>query len=96
MEMDSYGILSEKRMLLCLPYAGDSRLEKHIQWQRLYKNKLRALGVMRAEWGEGLNELDMEPIQAWCEKNNCGTRMSFDTFRFRNDDEITMFLLRWS
>jgi len=67
-----------------------------IEWENLTGFKLRAVGVMRAEWAKGLNEQDMDPIQAWCERNNCGTRTSFDTWKFRNDDEITMFLLRWS
>ena len=44
----------------------------------------------------GLSEQDMDPIQEWCEQHNCGKRRSFDTFRFRNKKEITMFLLRWS
>jgi hypothetical protein len=44
----------------------------------------------------GLSEQDMDPIQKWCEQHNCGKRRSFDTFRFRNKKEITMFLLRWS
>ena len=43
----------------------------------------------------GLNEDDIDPIQKWCEDHNCGRRMSFDTFRFKNKKEITMFLLRW-
>jgi hypothetical protein len=43
----------------------------------------------------GLSEQDMDPIQKWCEQRNCGRRMSFDTFRFKNKKEITMFLLRW-
>lgn len=43
----------------------------------------------------GLNENDIEPIQKWCEEHNCGKRISFDMFRFRNKKEITMFLLRW-
>ena len=43
----------------------------------------------------GLSESDMDPIQAWCEEHNCGTRTSFDTFKFKNKKEITMFLLRW-
>jgi hypothetical protein len=43
----------------------------------------------------GLSERDMDPIQQWCEEHNCGKRRSFDTFRFRNKKEITMFLLRW-
>jgi hypothetical protein len=66
-----------------------------IEWQNLTGFKLRAVGVMRAEWAKGLNELQMDPIQAWCERNNCGRRLSFDTFQFKNNQEITMFLLKW-
>lgn len=43
----------------------------------------------------GLSERDMDPIQEWCQKHDCGVRISFDTFKFRNKKEITMFLLRW-
>jgi len=43
----------------------------------------------------GLSEEDIDPIQSWCEKHNCGRRTSFDTFRFKNKKEITMFLLKW-
>lgn len=43
----------------------------------------------------GLSEKDIDPIQQWCVQNNCGTRTSFDTFKFKNKKEITMFLLRW-
>jgi hypothetical protein len=43
----------------------------------------------------GISESDMDPIQQWCEEHNCGTRTSFDTFRFRNKAQMTMFLLRW-
>jgi hypothetical protein len=38
----------------------------------------------------------MEDIQVWCEQNACGRRMAFDLIRFRTEEEITMFLLRWA
>ena len=44
----------------------------------------------------GLRDTDIDPIQDWCVANKCGVRMSFDTFKFRNEKELTMFLLRWS
>ena len=44
----------------------------------------------------GISEGDMDPVQAWCEENNCGVRTSFDTFKFKNKKEMTMFLLRWA
>lgn len=43
----------------------------------------------------GLSEKDMDPIQEWCQKHNCGRRTSFDTFTFKNKKEMTMFLLVW-
>ena len=47
-------------------------------------------------WTTGVTERTMDEIQAWCMENDCGVRTSFDTFRFRNRKEMTVFLLRWS
>ena len=41
-------------------------------------------------------EPEMDVIQAWCTENDCGRRMSYDEFRFRNEQEIIQFLLVWS
>lgn len=43
-----------------------------------------------------LKEEDIDPIQEWSEQHNCGKRTSFDTFKFKNEKEITMFLMKWS
>ena len=43
----------------------------------------------------GLREHNLEPIQLWCMNNRCGKRTSFDTFKFRNEAELSMFLLKW-
>lgn len=43
----------------------------------------------------GLRSHDLDPIQLWCAKNRCGRRTSFEQFRFRNEEEVTMFLLKW-
>lgn len=43
----------------------------------------------------GISERDMDPIQKWCVANSCGVRTSFDTFKFKSEKEISMFLLRW-
>ena len=40
--------------------------------------------------------LDIETIQEWCTENECGWRTSYDTFKFRNRDQLLMFILRWS
>lgn len=52
--------------------------------------------VSESSWLVGIGENDIEPIQQWCEENDCGKRVSFDQFQFRNKQELTMFLLRWS
>ena len=38
----------------------------------------------------------LEEIQAWTQEHGCGVRKSYNSWEFRNDQEITMFLLRWS
>ena len=43
----------------------------------------------------GLRSEHLDPVQEWCVNNKCGTRISFDMFRFRNNKEKTLFLLRW-
>lgn len=44
----------------------------------------------------GLNESHLVPVQQWCQENDCGKRISYDTFVFRNLTEMSVFLLKWS
>lgn len=62
------------------------------------RTRVTSLDYTREDYwgGFGLTESDLTEIQQWCTENNCGRRVSFDTFQFRNQREITMFLLRWS
>jgi hypothetical protein len=46
--------------------------------------------------GIGLSEDDMDPIQIWCELHGCGCRTSFDTFKFKNNKQVVMFMLKWA
>lgn len=81
--------------------------KKKIQWERLEGNRVRAytssdkryenIQGKELEWIFSLDadERDIDPIQKWCEENTCGKRTSFDTFIFRNEKELTIFLLRW-
>ena len=73
-------------------------VDKKIKWiQSEGRLRLAARAEIQPRgWEVGLNESDMEPIQAWCQQTNCGRRTSFDTFQFRNKKEMTMFLLRWA
>jgi hypothetical protein len=65
-----------------------------ITWQRLPGLRLQASTDSLGP--RGLNESDMDPVQAWTEECHCGTRTSFDTWRFKNEGQITMFLIRWT
>jgi hypothetical protein len=69
-----------------------------IKWQRLPGLKLQAYtdDVAPRGFERGLNESDMDPVQAWCEECNCGTRMSFNVWKFENEKHITMFLMKWA
>jgi hypothetical protein len=74
--------------------------ERHpptIKWQRLPGLKLQAYtdDVAPRGFERGLNENDLEPIQKWSEETNCGKRMSFNVWQFKNEKQITMFILRW-
>lgn len=69
-----------------------------IKWQRLPGLKLQAYtdDVAPRGFERGLNENDMDPIQAWTDECNCGTRMSFNVWKFDSEKQITMFLIRWA
>lgn len=57
--------------------------QEHLHWN--YSNP-----------GLQLGEKELVEIQQWCEQNHCGRRTSFDMFKFRNQKEMTVFLLRWA
>jgi len=69
---------------------------KKIVWVPAAGKNTLAARISEHSWLVGVGEHDIDPVQKWCEENNCGKRVSFDRFRFRNKKEMTMFLLRWS
>lgn len=44
----------------------------------------------------GLRDEHVDPIVEWCKQNNCGRRTAYNIFQFRNAEQVTMFMLRWS
>lgn len=69
-----------------------------IKWQRLPGLKLQAYvdEIQPGGFERGLNESDMDFVQAWSEECCCGVRMSFNVWNFENEKQITMFLIQWS
>jgi hypothetical protein len=52
--------------------------------------------TLRIVDGGSYSEEVIKEVQNWCNANNCGTRTSYDMFRFVNSEQITLFLLRWT
>ena len=48
--------------------------------------------ILTDEFGKQI----LPQMAEWCEENECGYRTSYDTFKFRNQEQLTMFILRWS
>jgi hypothetical protein len=69
-----------------------------IKWQRLPGLKLQAYvdEIQPGGFERGLSESDMDPIQAWSTECRCGVRMSFNVWKFKNEKQITMFLIKWA
>ncbi len=70
-----------------------------IVWQRDTEKPLILYARLAYDHGPithtGLRDTHLEPVQEWCMHNKCGRRTSFEQFRFRNEQEVTMFLLKW-
>jgi len=47
-----------------------------------------------ADLGESKDFISL--MTEWCLENECGYRTSYDTFKFRNQEQLTMFILRWT
>jgi hypothetical protein len=77
---------------------GGSLMAKvKIKWHRLPGYKLKATWEVQPRGLEyGLKESDMDPIHDWSKETKCGIRVSFDMWRFKTPEEMTMFLLKWS
>ena len=39
---------------------------------------------------------DLRAVDEWSVANNCGNRVSFDTWEFTTESDRLMFLLRWA
>jgi hypothetical protein len=38
---------------------------------------------------------DMYEISRWCRDTSCGKQVNIRNISFKNEEELTMFLLRW-
>ena len=42
-----------------------------------------------------LTESEADAIMQWCMEHKCGVRMSFDMWKFKNKQELMLFVLKW-
>ena len=74
-------------------------LEKKITWVQGERSYPTLMARVHYDHGAvtptGLGNFDLDPVQHWCDENKCGVRISFDEFKFRNQEEMSMFLLKW-
>ena len=69
-----------------------------IYWKQMSGLRLRALyvqvsGVENCQ--RGLSDSDLTPVHQWCINAGTGHRESFDTFKFKSESDLMIFLLRW-
>lgn len=38
----------------------------------------------------------IQDMQEWCQDNDCGYRSSYNEFKFRTEEQLLMFVLRWA
>lgn len=38
----------------------------------------------------------IDAMVAWCREHDCGHRIAYDMFKFRNNKELSLFLLKWT
>ena len=43
-----------------------------------------------------IDRTDMHDIARWCRETGCGKQVNFKQISFRNESELTMFLMRWN
>jgi hypothetical protein len=69
-----------------------------IRWHKLPGRKLHAYAEVGPRGFErGLRDSDMDEVQQWLWTNiPTAKRLSFDTWLFKEDKHITIFLMRWS
>ena len=42
-----------------------------------------------------VNKHQMYNISNWCKEHGCGKQVNISTISFKNEEELTMFLLKW-
>lgn len=68
----------------------------NLSWVRHNKTLSARAQVVEPQTLSFITDRDMQQVQEWCQQNECGRRISFDTFKFRTRAEMSAFLLRWS
>ena len=44
----------------------------------------------------GIPDIFIDEVSAWCDEHDCGIRSGYRSFKFDNEEQLTVFLLRWN
>jgi hypothetical protein len=71
-----------------------------IIWVQRPNKELKAVAELEVDqhgYTRGLRDADMDAVQHWIWNNlPSANRRSFDTWRFASEQDMAVFLLRWS
>ena len=62
-------------------------------WIQLWTPEYNSDGLFAPR--HSLTEPELDAIMQWSMENQCGVRMSWDMWKFRNQSELTAFVLKW-
>ena len=53
-------------------------------------------GFPKVKVSGDVNYLIILEMMQWCKENDCGYRSAYFEFKFRNKEQVLLFLLRWA
>ena len=62
-------------------------------WIQLWHPEHNDAGLFAPK--HSLTESELDAIMQWSMEHKCGVRMSWDMWKFRNQAELTAFVLKW-
>ena len=73
-------------------------IDEPFKWERYDRRPGVWLRLNSEQWMilDAAADKRLDEIQEWCKIHNCGVRQSYDMWKFKDESEITMFLLMWS
>ena len=66
------------------------------KWRKVEQRAGKLTLQLDSAWFDASMNIMLDQIQAWSQETKCGRRVSYDMWQFNNEEQITVFLLKWS